>query len=274
MFQKLFIIIGFLMAISHKMEAQGDLLIAPIRIIFEGKSQKEPLNLTNIGKDSATYSISLIQYTMREDGSFTELNTPDSTQMIASPYLRIFPRKVVLAPGESQIVMLQYRGTQPIYSGEYRSHIYFRSEKNYRPLSTLNNIKDTSLLSVQLIPVYGLSIPVIIRAGNTDVTVKLSNLKVNQEKDSIQQLLVTINRTGSISTYGDIKVEFIPKQGKSYEIGLVKGVAVYTCINSRNVVLRLKDTEGLGIKNGKLKVKYICAENGKHNVYAESELDI
>ncbi len=70
--------------------AQSDLLITPIRVVFEGNKQKEALNLVNMGKDTATYSISFIQYNMEEDGSFIVIETPDSGQMFADPYLTDF----------------------------------------------------------------------------------------------------------------------------------------------------------------------------------------
>lgn len=235
--------------------------------------QKEILNLSNIGKDTTTYSISLIHYIMHENGDFKVVENPDSTLKVATPYLRIFPRRVTLAPGESQNIMLQCRRSANMKVGEYRSHLYFRSEKNYTPLGVKDSSKDSGI-SVRLIPIYGITIPVIVRTGETSTGATLSNLRVEQRNYAMQNLLFTINRLGNISTYGDIRVEFIPKQGKSYEIGLARGVGVYTCISRRNVALQLKVPEGLALKEGKLKVQYLCAEDGKHNVYAESELEM
>ena len=147
--------------------------------MFEGNKQKETLNLVNMGKDTATYSISFVQYNMKEDGSFVIIEKPDSGQMFADPYLRIFPRKVTLAPGEPQVIMLQCRRKTDMPAGEYRSHLYFRAEKNYKPLGMKNAADDTALLSVQLIPVYGIRIPVIIRSGAVNVNATLSDLKLD-----------------------------------------------------------------------------------------------
>ena len=63
--------------------AQGDLLVSPRRVVFEGDKQKEDLSLVNIGKDTATYSISFLQYDMKEDGSFVQIDKPDSGQKFA-----------------------------------------------------------------------------------------------------------------------------------------------------------------------------------------------
>ena len=161
--------------------------------------------------------------------------------MFADPYLRIFPRQVTLAPGESQVIMLQCRRKPGMAAGEYRSHIYFRSEKDYKQLGGTNSVKDTTSLSVQLIPIFGMSIPVIIRSGPVNVSSTLSDLELGRWQDTIQTLKLTINRTGNISVYGDIIIEYVPVQGKPYQVGIIAGVGVYTCIDKRNIVVKLKN---------------------------------
>jgi len=274
MYRKLVFLFFGILAFSYQSYAQGDLLVTPRRIVFEGNKQREAINLVNTGKDSATYSISFVQRNMNEDGSFVNIEKPDSGQMFADPYMRIFPRKVTLAPGEPQVIMLQYRRSAEMKEGEYRSHLYFRSEKNYSPLGMDKAKIDTSLLSVQLIPIYGMSIPVIIRIGLTDVKATLSNIELQNQQDTLQYLKLCINRSGNISTYGDIIVEYIPDQGKSYEVGLVKGMGVYTNISKRYVSIKLNKISGTILKKGKLKVQYKSNDDAKPFVYAEGELDI
>lgn len=263
-----------LVASSFQLLAQGDLLITPPRVVFEGNKQKEALNLVNIGTDTATYSISFLQYNMKEDGSFVIIEKPDSGQMFADQYLRIFPRKVTLAPGEPQVIMLQCRRKTDMMTGEYRSHIYFRSEKNYKPLGTKNSAYDSLQLSVQLIPIFGISIPIIIRTGASNVSVALSDLKLETKQDNKQNLRLFLNRTGNISIYGNLNVEYYPVQGKPYKVGEVKGVGVYTNINKRDISIKLNKTPGLNFKTGKLKVSYSSPDNTKYVVYAEGELNL
>ncbi len=273
--KKLLILIIPFLGICFQSIAQGDLLITPTRVVFEGNKQKEELNLVNIGKDTAIYSISFIQYNMKEDGSFVTIEKPDSGQMFADPFLRIFPRKVTLAPREPQVIALQCRRKQEMLPGEYRSHLYFRAEKNIKPLGSKEAEGDTTALKVELIPIYGLSIPIIIRSGVVNVNSTLSDLNIENRQDTSIFLKLALNRTGNISVYGDFVVEYTPAQGKSYEIGRLKGVGVYTNINKRNVNIRLNKTPGTSLKNGKLKVQYISnEENKKINVYAEAELEI
>lgn len=265
----------FVGCLSLETFAQGDLLITPNRVIFEGRKVKEQLNLINIGKEVATYSVSFVQRRMNEDGGFESITVPDSGQMFADPYLRIYPRQVSLQPGEAQVIMLQVRREPDMKDGEYRSHLYFRSEKDYQPLGQEKSSKDTTTLSVQLIPIFGMSIPIIIRIGDVEANTSLSDLKLETDDKGDTYLAFVLNRTGNISVYGNLIVDFIPEKGKHKQVGAIKGVAVYTNLNKRYVKIKLIDSDGVLSKNGKLRLRYTSRdETKKQKVYAESELEL
>ena len=266
------IMLILLPGLSQIIFAQGDLLVSPIRVVFEGNKQKEEISLVNIGNDTATYSVSFLQYNMTEDGNFVLIEKSDEGQMFADSYLRVFPRQVTLAPREAQVVRLQFRRKPGMTSGEYRSHLYFRAEKEIKPLGQDLSEKDPELMSVQITPVFGISIPVIIRSGEVKVVSTLSDLKIGFEQDTIANLKLVINRTGNISVYGDIIVEYIPAKGKPVEIGLVRGVAVYTSANKRNFSVRLNNTKDINLSTGKLRVSYTSPKDSPYVLYAEKEL--
>jgi len=68
--------------------------------------------------------------------------------------------------------------------GEYRSHIYFRAVPNPKPLGEEEK-KDTTKFSVRLIPVFGITIPAIIRIGESNTQVSLSDLGFSIQNDTI-----------------------------------------------------------------------------------------
>lgn len=266
----LLVVFGF----NINLFAQGDLLITPKRVVFEGNKQKVQLNLINFGKDTATYSVSFVQRSMQENGSFLVIDEEGPGQMFSDPYLRIFPRTITLAPREPQVIALQFRRKPGMKEGEYRSHLYFRSEKDYTPQGLVNPSKDTTLMSVQIIPIYGITIPIIIRVGKGTVNATLSNLEIEYKQGALPVLKLVINRTGNNSIYGDISVEYIPEKGKPYEIGLVGGVGVYTEINKRSISIKLNKIAPFTTLKGKLKVKYFDGDGIKGKSYAEAELEL
>ncbi len=264
-----------LLGFSLSSLAQGNLMILPIRVVFEGNKQKEELNLANIGKDTAIYSLSFVQKNMKEDGGFVNIVKIDSSQMSAEPYLRLFPRRVTLAPGESQVISLQFRRKPDMAAGEYRSHLYFKPEKDYTPLGMEKTDNNPSAVSVQINAVFGISIPIIIRTGTVNVSASLSDLKLDNRENTIQNLSLTINRIGNISIFGDIIIQYVPLQGKPYQIGNSNGVGVYSNINKRFMNVKLNNTTGKPLKDGKLKVQYVSHDESKKPVvYAVGELDI
>jgi hypothetical protein len=228
-----------------------------------------------MGKDTTTYSISFVNKNMKEDGSFENIEKPDSGQMFAEPFLRIFPRQITLAPGEPQVIMLQCRRMPNMLPGEYRSHLFFRSERDYYPLGEKKIRKDTNLVSVQLIPIYGMSIPIIIRNGKMEVNTNLTDLKLIDQNDSLQNLKLTINRKGNYSSYGNLIVEYLPLKGYPLTIGSMNGVSVYTNINKRNVTIKLNKIPGVVFTNGNLRVRYTSrVDVEKYQVYAEALLPL
>lgn len=254
--------------------AQGNLLITPRRVVFEGKKRMQELNLANTGKDTATYNISFKQIRMTEGGEFKEITQPDPGQNFASDYLRFFPRRVTLAPNEAQLVKMQLTKINQLQFGEYRSHIYFRAVPKKKPLGEKEDRSDAKGLSVSLTPVFGITIPVIIRRGESTAQVSLSDLELVRSEDQAFNLKLKFDRTGNMSVYGDIRVDYISPKGKLSQVGLVKGLAVYLPTASRTFRMKIDNKEGIDYKRGKLHVVYSRQKADKGGMLCEAELNL
>ena len=251
--------------------AQGNLLVNPKRAVFEGSKRIITLNLANTGKDTAKYNISFLQYRMKEDGGFEEITRPDSLQLFADKYLRIFPRTVVLGPNEAQVVKVQLTRTNLLIPGEYRSHLYFRAVPDEKPLGETS--KDSSKnISVKLIPIFGISIPVIIRSGQSTTKIDITDISFQLTAEKIPQLKLQLNRTGNMSVYGDLTVTHISPQGKNTQIGIVKGISVYAPNLKRRFVLNLN--EGINYRSGKIKVEYAAQPDVQKEMFARIYLSL
>jgi P pilus assembly chaperone PapD len=252
--------------------AQGNLLITPRRVVFEGPKRLQELNLANTGRDTARYMVSFIEIRMKDDGTFENITAPDSSQRFASSYLRFFPRSVTLAPNEAQIVKVQLEKAGQLQPGEYRSHIYFRAIPNEEPLGEEDTPKGGSLISVRLTPIFGLSIPVIIRVGESTAKVQLTDLSLTMANDTLPRLQMTFLRSGNMSVYGDVTVDLVSPQGKTTPVGIVKGVAVYTPGQVRQFHMDLSNAKGTNYHTGKLRVAYTTQVNNKPVTLAATEL--
>ena len=250
---------------------QGNLLIMPRRVVLEGNKKSQELTLANTGRDTARYSISFVQMRMKEDGSFEPITSPDSGQMFADKYVRFFPRTVSLPPNQSQVIKLQLNKGVKMADGEYRSHIYFRAVKTETPLGDSTR-KDSSSLSVRLTPVFGITIPAIVRVGPNTMKVVIAETDIEYVNDTTTKLKLDFHRTGNCSVYGDIIVNHTSPDGKVNKVALVKGVAVYTPNELRKFQCNLDRIPGIDFHKGKLSVVYVAPEDVKATKYAEAEL--
>jgi len=270
----IFIVLIISLFTFQEVQAQGNLLITPRRVIFEGTKRSQELNLTNTGKDSAKFNVSIVQYRMKDNGAFEEITVPDEGQNFADKFIRFFPRTVTLAPNEGQVVKMQLIRTDQLKPGEYRSHVYFRAVPKQSALGTEDKRKDSTAIGVNLIPIFGITIPVIIRSGEPSIKVRLSDLKLNIVNDTLTRLNLTFNRSGNISVYGDLMVEYNSGLGIFKQVGIIKGIAVYTPNSIRKLEMDLDNKAKVDYHSGTLRVTYSSQSDTKPEKYTEAELKL
>ncbi len=104
--------------------------------------------------------------------------------------------------------------------------------------------------------VFGISVPVIIRVGENNTKVSFSDVAMHTYEDTVSTVSLTFNRSGNMSSYGDVVVEHISPAGIKTRVGMVKGLAVYTPNPLRNSQIRLNKLPGVDYHTGKLRVLY------------------
>lgn len=251
------LLVGLLMLFAQQ-HALADLMLHPTRIVFEKNQRAAQLELVNNGTEPATYRISLVNRRMSEVGEFSGIDTPAPGEQFADGLLRYSPRQVTVAPGVGQVVRIMLRKPADLVPGEYRSHLQFDKLPDAKGATSIEavgaNDKEVGVLLTALI---GASIPVIVRHGETNANVSLSQLELQRVgTDQKQLLLLQMNRTGNRSVYGDLTVSFIPQGGSEQVVAKVGGVAVYTPNPIRHAKLALQPPPGLVLARGTLRVTY------------------
>jgi len=257
-----------------EISGQGNLLVTPRRIVFEGSKRSMDVNLANTGQDTATYAISIVQIRMKDDGGFENITEPDPGQRFADRYIRYFPRTVTLPPNEAQTLKIQVVRSNELTEGEYRSHFYFRAVPKARALGDEAPVTDSTTISVRITSIFGITIPVIIRSGASSMQTSLSEPSFEFVNDTIPALSFVFNRTGNMSVYGDITVDHLSSQGKKTRVGVANGIAVYTPNTVRKFQLNLKNIPGIDYKSGKLQIIFNSSSDIKPVKYAEIELPL
>ncbi len=233
-----------------------DLLVIPRRVVFEGAMRTAQLSLVNRGNRQLTYAISFVNYRMTDDGSVKEITKPEVDERFAEAYVRFTPRRVVLEPGQVQMLRMQLLKPSDLAEGEYRSHLAFRvipaAQDAAQPDSAGRGI------SIRLIPIYGLSIPVIVRHGSLNATVRLTGLNLSSKGNPANSVLsLVIERDGGRSIFGDVEAVWNAHGSKPVVVSRINALAVYTPNAKRTLAMTLSPPKGLVMKGGELSVRFI-----------------
>ncbi len=242
-------------------QAAGNLMVTPTRIVFEQRTRTAQVTLVNQGAETSNFRISFIRQNMTEHGDFVAV-AENEAGLYSDTMVRFSPRQVTLPPGQSQVIRLMLRKPRELADGEYRSHMLFQALP--RPSSTsVENIakKASEGITIELIPVVGVSIPVIVRQGDVAAKITLTDAKIvpADKPGSSDKLAVYINREGTSSAYGDFRVTFTPKGEDSTPIVVAQAnsIAVYANISKRLFELPLQIPPGFTMKNGNLDIDFL-----------------
>jgi P pilus assembly chaperone PapD len=215
-------------------QAAGDLLVAPTRVVLDGRRGAEVI-LNNIGSEEATYRISLELRRMNDNGKLDEITpeTANDTEKAALEIIRFAPRRVTLPPNQPQSIRIGLQATETLPDGEYRAHMLFRAIPK-TPEATAEEAPANGL-KINLIPVYGVTIPVIVRKGDLKATAAIANATIAKDNEG-PTLQFDLSRNGQRSVFGEVQVH---KPGISEPLLVAKGIAVYPELGSRQVSLPL-----------------------------------
>ncbi len=230
--------------------AQGDLLVAPTRIILDGRRGTEVI-LSNVGSDEATYRIGLELRRMTEDGQLVDVDEKDANavEKAALSMIRYAPRRITLPPGQPQAVRIAARPGADIPDGEYRVHMSFRAIPKPRPVTQAADKAEG--IKINLIPIYGVTIPIIVRHGRIEATVAINDPKVVTGETG-PELRLAMSRSGESSTYGELRVV---RPGSSEPVFMARGVAIYSEVGERRMQFPLSAEQAAQMK-GQLRFEY------------------
>jgi hypothetical protein len=231
--------------------AAGDLLVAPTRVILDGSRGTEVV-LNNIGSEPATYRISLEIKRMTAEGGLDEIAEEKVTpaERAALDMIAFSPRRVTLPPNQPQVVRVGVRLPEGTPPGEYRAHMLFRAVPDAAP-ATGEPKPVSEGVSIALTPIYGITIPVIVRVGDLGAEASIGEAWVSETQDG-PAFNFDLARRGSRSVYGDIEVT---RPGVAEPLLVARGIAVYSEVGMRKVSLHVPAELAAKLK-GPVRIRY------------------
>lgn len=244
--------------------AGANLMVTPSRVVFEDRTRTAQVTLLNTGDETGSFRISFIRQQMTESGEFIRVEANEKGKY-SDQMIRYSPRQVTLPAGQSQVVRLMLRKPRDLEAGEYRSHMLFQMIPKASK-SSIDSAMNTNTkgITIEIIPIVGVSIPVIARHGKLESRLKLENARINPATENNPKPSISVNmlRNGNQSIYGDFRAIFTPNDGSDpIVIALVNGVAVYTPNSLRQFAIPLSIPLETPLKEGKVRILFL--ESGK-----------
>ncbi len=257
----------FVVPLGQKCWAQG-VSIAPLRVLFDGRTRSATVFLTNRTASTATYRISLVNRRMLETGAIVEAEKAMEGEYFADQIIRFSPRRVTIAPFTSQTIRLLVRRPR----GEYPENIEFRTHLAIRSIPVTPHLKDLEneenliaegKLSVTAVATIETVIPIIVRLGDPKATIKLENpdLVMKDTLSGMPVFSVDMVRGGNRSVYGSLEIIHQAPDGKETPLHMSRGLAVYLPTPKRTRVITLKDASKQMLSSGQLIVRYTESED-------------
>lgn len=222
----------------------GDINLFPKRVVIDDRTRIASVGLYNRAAAAGEYEITVSDMAMQRDGRLVDLAAVQDAAArdavhTASGFLRWSPRHVALPASEAQMVRIMARVPPDLPPGEYRSHFTVVSvppETGGTSIDEAAGAETGGGIGVRIVPRFGISIPVIVRVGETTLTAGLKDLKLNAPPGGQATLALTITREGTRSAFGDI---VITAPGAKKPVAEIKGIGVYTEIPERAVQVLL-----------------------------------
>lgn len=238
--------------------AQGDLLVAPTRVVMNGGGSAEVV-LSNIGSAPAAYRITVELRRMDAEGDFSDVaeESANAVERAALDMIRYAPRRITLLPGQPQAVRISARPGPDLPDGEYRVHMGFRAIPAAMTPEEAAKEAAAGGLSIRLTPVYGITIPVFVRKGRLEASAALANPRF--VKDGEQTFVeLDMSRTGQRSVFGMVE----GKTARGEAVFQQRGIAIYPEVTQRK--LRVPVTPEQQAKlTGPIRIEYReLPENG------------
>lgn len=223
----------------------GDVNLYPKRVVIDQRSRVASIGLFNRTGNTGDYDITITDMMMSPDGRLVDLTSvTDEAQRAqvkaASTMLRWSPHRVSLPPNEAQTVRIMSRIPPDLPPGEYRAHftavaVPADAGTGLSIESAVGSTKPDQI-GVRIVPRFGISIPVILRVGETTLSTGFTGFGLTQLPDGRRAVAITITRQGTRSAFGDISIAVA---GSKKPIAEIKGIGVYTEINQRAVQIPL-----------------------------------
>lgn len=240
-------------AANAAVPVRANLNITPKRLTFSRGTRSGTVYVYNQGQVPAAVDIQVVDRIMLPNGEIIAAadaaERPELAPILArvksaKPMVIATPRRAVLAPGRGQTIRLRVVAPAAEQSAEYRSHLTVTTMPPREvglSAEEASAAEQSGRFAFNVTSLFGLSIPIIIRAGNASPQGNIANVQLQRPtapgSPQTHSLNFDLTRLGQSSIYGNIEVR--SKRERAL-IAFIRGVGVYPEIDTRRFTLPLQ----------------------------------
>ena len=217
--------------------AEATLFIYPTLVLFEDNQRSAEITIANRGDQTGTFETSWTDLAMAPAGGLVkaEGEVPWSVQ----PHVRYSPRRVTLAPGESQVIKIAVRPNPEIAEGEYYSHLRVLTINSEDPLAVdaaLDDPEPSPGVSIQART--AVAIPVIWRNSRETPSMSIEAVRTDADANTVS---IDVRRHGLLSARGYLHLMETAPDRSLRPLADAAPVVIYPNLDARTITVELYD---------------------------------
>jgi fimbrial chaperone protein len=218
-------------------QAGAVLFIYPTLVVFEDNQRSATVTITNRGDQTGTFEMSWTDMTMNPDGGLVKYDgqAPWSVQK----YVRYSPRRVTLAPAESQVVRIAVRRGLDIPEGEYYSHFRVLTLNSEDPSEGEDEAtEEAQAAAITIDARSAVAIPIVWRNSKAEPRASIESVQIDQDTNKIN---VDVRRHGPLSVRGYLHVFGKTADGSRNPLAEPVPLVIYPSLDARTMSIELND---------------------------------
>jgi hypothetical protein len=185
----------------------------PQAVFLDTKNRSSNIKVLNSSKEPKEISISFkFGYSGYDSLGSNRMISGDSlpeAKFSAVPYVKVYPKKLILQPDEEQIIRFMLGNTSELSDGTYYCRIFLESKNPPGDLVTEVSEKIQSKIEIQFTLVAAL----ILQKGKRDCSLNLSSSGVRTDSANVN-ILVNMEHTGNSPFLGTSEISVYDMDGK------------------------------------------------------------
>jgi len=225
-------------------QAGAVLFIHPTLVLFEDNERSATITLSNRGDQTGTFEMSWTDMTMTPNGGLVKHEGPAPWSI--QSYVRYSPRRVTLAPLESQVIRIAVRRGLDVPEGEYYSHFRVLTLNSEDPSAPEADAAEQVATAVVIEARSAVAIPIVWRNSRDNSSASIESVRIDRDTN---QLSVEVMRHGQVSVRGFLHVFETAADGARSSLAEPVPLVIYPNLDARTMTIDLND----GVTAGSLK---------------------